>query len=53
MDINTPSTVTQTTAAAQAALADNAEDEGNSSALSSDFETFLKMLTVQMETRIH
>ncbi len=52
MDINTPSTVTQSTAAAQAALAaDDTEDAGSTSALSSDFETFLKMLTVQMENQ--
>ena len=52
MDINTPSTVNQTGAGAQAALAaTQTEDTGGAAALSSDFETFLKMLTVQMENQ--
>lgn len=52
MNINPPSNVSQTTGAAQAALtATETEDGTAASALSSDFETFLRMLTVQMENQ--
>ena len=50
MDIATPTT--QTTGSAQTVVAPpEAEDTTAASALSSDFETFLRMLTVQMENQ--